>query len=93
MATTSQVVTATPTALSGITQAVTYTLQNRGPASINVQIATAAPAADSVNCFVLSPIGTGRDWLAGKTGSGESIYVWLGSLASGDGRVAYETAV
>ena len=83
-----QALTTTPTALASITSGTNYTLQNRSPRVIYVEVATAAPT-DSGGAFVMPPApGVGSAGIA-KADSGESIFVWS---ADGAGAVVYDEA-
>ena len=84
-----QALTTSPVALASITAGTNYTLQNRSPRSMFVEVTATAPT-DSGGAFVMPPApGEGSAGIA-KANSGESIYVWA-AVATGGG-VVYDEA-
>ena len=83
-----QALTTTPTALASITAGTNYTMQNRSPRVVYVEVAAAAPT-DSGGAFVMSPApGEGSAGIA-KADTGESIFVWT---AAAGGAIVYDEA-
>ena len=73
---THQLVTETPTAIAGLSDNTTYTVQLIGGGSVWLETAAAAPAADSLTAsFVEAPMA-----VRVQNGSGEATYVWAASL-------------
>ena len=65
-----------------ITIGTNYTMQNRSPRSVFVEVAAAAPT-DSGGAFVMSPApGAGSAGIA-KANFGDSIYVWTAAATGG----------
>lgn len=71
MASRHQALTATPTALAGLTTGKRYTLQNRSPAPVYVAEASAVPG-NARSAFALDP---GFERIV-EQASGEQIYIW-----------------
>ena len=84
-----QALTTSPVALASIVAGTSYTLQNRSPRSIYVEVAAAAPT-DSGGAFVMSAAPGDSSAGIAKANSGESIYVWA-AVATG-GAVVYDEA-
>ena len=83
-----QALTTTPTALASIVIGTNYTLQNRSPRTIYVEVDSAAPTA-SGGAFVMSPAPGDSSAGIAKANSGESVYVWA---AAAGGAVVYDEA-
>ena len=83
-----QAITTTPTALAGITVGTNYTMQNRSPRPIFVEVAATAPTGSGGAFVMPSAPGEGSAGIA-KADAGESIFVW--SVTAG-GAVVYDEA-
>ena len=83
-----QALTTAPTALASITSGTNYTMQNRSPRVVYVEVAAAAPT-DSGGAFVMSPAPGGGSAGIAKADSGDSIFVWT---ATAGGAVVYDEA-
>ena len=84
-----QALTTSPTALAGITVGTNYTIQNRSPRTVFVEVASAAPT-DSGGAFVMSPAPGENSAGIAKADSGESIFVWTATATGG--AVVYDEA-
>lgn len=82
MATSSQAVTAVPTALAGTVADTRYAVQNKGASAVTIAVAAGRPAADSDATFAIPPGAFGYP----QPAVGESIWVWGAPGA----KVAYE---
>ena len=83
-----QALTTTPTALASIVVGTNYTMQNRSPRVVFVEVASSSPL-DSGGSFVMSPApGEGSAGIASAS-VGESIFVWT---AAAGGAIVYDEA-
>lgn len=83
--------TNSPQALTGITSGTSYSLQNRSPWTVYVDISTSEPTgSDDAN--VLRPSGFTSVGIA-QAASGESVWVWAATdTRRGKGAIIYREA-
>ena len=82
-----QAMTASPTALTGISDETIYTLQNVTGFTVYFEVASTAPS-DATNAFRLESSGE-MSVLTFKVSSGESAYIWADRSG---GLVVYDEA-
>ena len=84
-----QVVTTTPTALSGINTGTRYSIQNQGVNDVLIVAGTSAPAATARGWIIGRYSGTVFNAVIATAETSESLYVWC---RDGTSRVYYEEA-
>ena len=79
--------TGTPTAVSGLSEAIRYSVQNTGDNPVYLKTASTAPT-DPGGAFILRPY----EWAGVRLESGESLYAWTTTGAEVADAIAVDEA-